>query len=103
MKPKYAGSMFIETRKIKAIRSIIHNDDGTISRGKPKLVVIEGGVAEIGMMETENGGVMPGGIRDSNTHEVPDVLPSPEQVRDAVELAKWSVDHQQVFEGVVAK
>jgi len=102
MQPKYAGSMFIETRKIKAIREIIHNEDGTISRGKPRLVVIEGGVAEIGMMETSEG-IMPGGVRDPNTHEVPDVLPSPEQVRDALELAKWSMDHQQVFDGVVAK
>ncbi|RKZ95272.1 MAG: hypothetical protein DRQ40_04055 [Gammaproteobacteria bacterium] len=102
MQPTYAGSMFIETRKFEAIRSTVRREDGTIERGRAKLVLVEGGVAEIGMMETGKG-IVPGGVRDASTHRVPDVLPSAVQVRDALELAKWSIDHQQVFEGVVAK
>jgi hypothetical protein len=70
--PTYVGSMFIET---------------------------DGGVVEIGMMEF-NGKVMPGGIRDANTHRVPDVPPTETQMREALELAMWCKEHEQVFEGI---
>ena len=71
-KPKYVGSMFIETAK---------------------------GVVEIGMME-KDGRICAGGVRDANTHRAPAMLPTVEQVRDALELAKWSIDHPQVFDGI---
>ena len=74
-RPTYVGSMFIET---------------------------SGGVVEIGMMETEEG-VIPGGVRDANTHRVPAVQPTVVQVREALELAKWCIDNPQVFEGLTVK
>lgn len=73
--PTYVGSIFIETR---------------------------GGVVEIGMTEF-NGRIMPGGVRDANTHRAPDVLPTAAQMREALELALWSKQHPQVFEGITAE
>ena len=61
-----------------------------------------GGVVEIGMMRF-NGRVMPGGVRDANTHKVPDVLPTKEEMREALELAKWCIDNECVFEGITSK
>ena len=72
--PTYVGSMFIET---------------------------DGGVVEIGMMEF-NGRVMPGGVRDANTHAQPTVLPTEVQMREALELALWCKENEQVFEGITS-
>jgi hypothetical protein len=74
-KPVYVGSMFIET---------------------------DGGVVEIGMVEWPKRGVLPGGVRDAVTHRRPSVLPSSDQVREALDLAKWCMENECVFEGRVS-
>lgn len=74
-KNSYVGSMFVET---------------------------SGGVVEVGMVETDRG-VLPGGVRDAVTRGKPSVLPTPEQVREAMQLALWSQENSCVFEGVVSK
>ena len=75
MKPTYAGSMFIET---------------------------SGGVVEIGMIETKNG-VVPGGARDAVTFRPPSVLPTMQQVQEAMRLALWCQGNECVFEGITSK
>jgi len=75
MKPSYAGSMFVET---------------------------SGGVVEVGMIETKKG-ILPGGVRDAVTFKTPAVLPTPEQVREAMSLAMWCQKNECVFEGIVSK
>ena len=74
-KPKYVGSMFVETK---------------------------GGVVEIGMMGFPDGDVVPGGVRDAVTFRRPKVLPSKKQVQTALRLARWCSRNEIVFEGVVS-
>lgn len=62
----------------------------------------DGGVVEIGMVEWPKRGVLPGGVRDAVTHRRPSVLPSADQVREALDLAKWCMDNECVFEGRVS-
>lgn len=71
----YVGSMFIETAQ---------------------------GVVEVGMLETPEG-VMPGGCRDALTHEKPKCFPTVDQMREALQLAKWCYLNSVVFtEGKVS-
>ena len=74
MKPKYVGSMFVETK---------------------------GGVVEIAMMDLGQG-VVPNGARDAVTYRRPKVLPSNKQVQAALLLAQWCSRNEPVFEGVVS-
>ena len=73
---KIVGTMFIEVN-----RGDYHN------------------VVEIAMVETEDGMVQPGGVRDALLMGEPEVLPEAEEVQAAIELAKWCYLNQSVFEG----
>jgi hypothetical protein len=57
------------------------------------------GVVEIAMVEDESGYVQPGAVRDANRMGEPEILPTVEQVQEALELANWCYLNQEVFEG----
>lgn len=78
---KMIGSMFVE----------VNGDDGYH------------GVVEIAMMENDQGEIQPGGVRDATRPGAPERLPELDEVRAAMELAKWCYYNQSVFEGRVSR
>lgn len=78
--PKIVGTLFLE----------VNDPDGYH------------GVVEVAMIETPDGEVTPGGVRDADDHQNPERVPLLDQVREAIETAKWCYLNQAVFEGVVS-
>ena len=55
------------------------------------------GVVEVAMVEQPDGSIQPGGVRDANKMGRPEVLPTMQQMREALRLAKWCYLNKEVF------